>query len=267
MEKSASRVASVLSSTVLAAAVTLALGWPSRVNAVGDEEQSAQQQANLASQEQAPQNAALAQSESKIGDLVVSATLETSQTTPGRKVIRLECSNPTSGRIDGQIQVALTRSSGSGGERVMPTPRTAWRHKESIAVEPGATLVREVMMPKNIGAEVARIEKLQKAAEASETARYPNVYFGVVAEPLEMPATPGARNQVPQRLAVQKANDSVISASNVAPPVPVRSAVPVPLAAKASSASGVLTMPSKVPQQVAIRSKLSARLNSDPFDF
>lgn len=107
--------------------------------------------------------------------------------------MHLECNNPTAGRIEGKLQLALTRTSGSGGERVMPRPQIAWRHNESVEVEPGAKLVREVMLPKNIGAEVARIEKLQKAAEESATARYPNVYFGVVAEALEAPAAPAAR--------------------------------------------------------------------------
>jgi hypothetical protein len=264
MEKSLSRVTSVLSSTVFAAAVTLALGWPSRVNAVGDAEQAAQQQAQLANQAAAPENTALAQNESKIGDLVVSATLETSETAPGRKVIRLECNNPTAGRIDGQVRVALTRSSGSGGERVMPAPRTAWRHNESIAVEPGVTLVREVMLPKNVGAEVARIEKLQKAADESETARAPNVYFGVVAEPLEMPATPAARSNVQQRLAVQNAKNRVIAPPSSPPPAPQVSLAPASLAPKASSASGPVAMRSKGSQRA---SRLATKQNSDLFGF
>jgi hypothetical protein len=203
MQKATSRVASVLGSSVLAAAVTLALGWPSRVNAVGEAEQAVQQQAALANEEAAPQNAQLAQNESKIGDLEVMATLATSEKTPGRQVILLECNNPTEGRITGQLQVALTRTSGSGGERVMPTPRIAWRQSISVEVEPGAKLVREVMLPKNVGAEVARIEKLQLAAEESETARYPNVYFGVVAQPVENLVAPAVQRAAPQRLAKQ----------------------------------------------------------------
>lgn len=75
MQKVTSRVAPVVTSTVLAAAVTLALGWPSHVNAVGNEEQATQQQAELAKQEAAPENAKLEKDESKIGDLEVTATL------------------------------------------------------------------------------------------------------------------------------------------------------------------------------------------------
>jgi len=193
MQKVTSRVASVVTSTVLAASVTVALGWPSHVNAVGNEEQATKQQAELAKQEAAPENAKLEKDASKIGDLEVTATLAKSETSPGRQVVHLECNNPTAGRIEGKIQLALTRTSGSGGERVMPRPQIAWRHNETVEVEPGAKLVREVMLPKNIGAEVARIEKLQQAAEGSETARYPNVYFGVVAEALEAPVTPASR--------------------------------------------------------------------------
>lgn len=214
---------SVVSSTVLAAAVTLALGWPSRVNAVGDEEQAAQQQAELAKQQAAPENAALAQNESKIGDLDVTATLGTSETNPGREVILLECNNPTDGRIAGQIKLALTRTSGSGGERVMPTPQIAWRGNIAVDVEPGGKLVREVMLPKNIGAEVMRIAKLQKAAEESENVRYPNVYFGVDAEPIEPPA---ARNAVAQRLAKQMNKSNAVALANSAPTVPATSSAP-----------------------------------------
>jgi hypothetical protein len=215
MQKATSRVATLLTSTVLAAAVTLALGWPRHVNAVGNEEQAAQQQAELAKVQAAPENTNLTMNESKIGDLDVTATLVTSETTPGQRVVRLECNNPTEGRIAGKIQLALTRTSGSGAERVMPRPQVAWRHNESVAVEPGGKLVRDVMLPKNIGAEVARIEKLQKAAEESETARYPNVYFGVIAQALEAPAASAAstasalRPKASKLLAVHKSNISM----------------------------------------------------------
>jgi hypothetical protein len=229
MRKAGSIVVSVVSSTVLAAAVTLALGWPSRVNAVGDEEQAAQQQAELAKQQAAPENAALAQNESKIGDLDVTATLAMSETNPGREVILLECNNPTEGRIAGQVKLALTRTSGSGGERVMPTPQIAWRGNIAVDVEPGGKLVREVMLPKNIGAEVMRIAKLQKAAEESENVRYPNVYFGVDAQPVEPPAP---RNAVAQRLAKQMNKSNAVALVNSAPTVPAGSLAPASPATK-----------------------------------
>ncbi|HEY5960604.1 MAG TPA: hypothetical protein VIV60_28820, partial [Polyangiaceae bacterium] len=125
MEYSRSNLTGLFTSAALAAAVTLALGWPSRVNAVGNEEQATEQQAALATKTAAPENAALAQNESKVGDLNVTATLQPSEANPERQVIRLECNNPTQGRIEGVVQVALTRTSGSGRERVMPIPQIA----------------------------------------------------------------------------------------------------------------------------------------------
>jgi len=215
MEKSASRVASILSSTVIAAAVTLALGWPSHVNAVGNEEQAAEEQAQVAKAEAAPANAQLAQNAAKIGDLDVSATLGKSEASPGRQAILVECNNPTDGRITGEIQVALTRTSGSGGERVMPTPKIAWRQKIKVDVEPGGKLVRELLLPKNIGSYVAQIDKLREAADQSETARAPNVYFGAVAEAVEAPTVQHAQ---PQLAAMQKSN-SASAADSDAPAV------------------------------------------------
>jgi hypothetical protein len=220
MEKSRSQVTGILTSAALAAAVTLAVGWPSHVNAVGNDEQATEQQAALAVRADAPENSELGQNEYKVGDLEVTATLQPSEANAERQVIRLECNNPTQGRIEGVIQVALTRTSGSGGERVMPTPKIAWRHHENVAVEPGATLIREVTMPKIVSAEVARIAKLQKAAEQSETARYPNVYFGATAEAIDssMRVAKGKGPKRPNPGAVDAPTEVANSAPSVAEP-------------------------------------------------
>lgn len=214
MQKLDSRVASMLVSTVVAATVTVALGWPSHVNAIGNEEQAVQQQAALATQESAPANAALPKNGSKIGDLEVTATLVASESLPGRQAIRLECKNPTDGRIAGKVQVALTRTTGNSMERVMPRPQIAWRQIETVELEPGGSLVREVALPKNIGAEVARIEKARKAAEESETARYPNVYFDAIAGAVDAVNAVGAPSQGPRSLVRKPSKLSMMLPSN-----------------------------------------------------
>jgi len=185
-------VKSALPSTVLAAVVTLSLGWPSHVTAEGEEAQAAQQQTAVAKMAAAPENVALATNESKIGDLVVDATLVPSEGKSHLPMVRLACHNPTQGRISGRILVALTRTSGIPMERVMPTPQIAWRHPETVTVEPGADLVREIEMPKAIAGEVARIDRLRVLAENSENAKYPNVYYGVTADAIE-PQQPKSR--------------------------------------------------------------------------
>lgn len=201
MQLSTSRTATIVMSTVLAATVTLGIGWPRTVTAVGNEEQALAQQGELAQQQAAPENVALGKDQSKIGDLEVTAVLALSETAPDRQVIRLECNNPTEGRIAGRIQLALTRTKGNAMERVMPSPQIAWRHNETVEVAAGETLVREVALPNKIGAEVTRIARAQKLAEESESGKYPNVYYGVVAEAVEMPA---GKAPDPQRLALQK---------------------------------------------------------------
>jgi hypothetical protein len=164
---------------------------------VGAEEQAALQQGELAEAQQAPENADLDKNDAKIGDLNVTATLVTTETAPARKVIRLECQNPTHVKFSGKIQVALTRTKGSGMERVMPTPQIAWRHIETVDVAPGETFVREVSMPKNVSAEVLRIEKLREKAAESETARPPTVYYGAIAEALAPAAVPARSSSKP----------------------------------------------------------------------
>lgn len=189
MRKTTSSVSSSVIFGVLAASVTLFLGWPNRVNAVGEEEQAAQQQLEVAREAAAPTNAVLAKNESKIGDLDVTATLGTSVAKPGRQIIRLECHNPTEGRIAGKLQVALTRTNGNSMERVMPTPQIAWRQNEAVDIAAGETLVREIALPKIIGDEVARIEKARQKAGETDDALPPRVYFGVTAAALESAVT------------------------------------------------------------------------------
>jgi uncharacterized cupredoxin-like copper-binding protein len=185
-------------SAILAASMTLFLGWPSAVNAVGNEEQAVAQQSAVAAEQQAPQNAALAKNEAKVGDLSVTATLMPSEGAPMRKVIRLECENPTDSKIAGKIQVALTRTSGSAMGRVMPAPQLAWRHIETVSVAPGEKFVRELTLPTVISNEVVRVEKLQERAAESDDIRAPNVYYGAIAEALD-PSVPQASKQATRR--------------------------------------------------------------------
>jgi hypothetical protein len=177
----------------MAASLTLLLGWPAAVNAVGQGEEAALQQAEAAKDVQAPENVQLASNEAKIGDLNVTATLTTTETGSVRKVIMLECENPTTSKLSGKILVALTRTKGSGMERVMPTPQIAWRHIENVEVEPGGKILRELALPKGVGAEVLRVEKLQAKAAESETVRAPNVYYGAIAEAIESPVKPSPK--------------------------------------------------------------------------
>jgi hypothetical protein len=257
MEKATSKVTVVLTSTALAAAVTMVLGWPSHVNAGGNEELAVQQQAALAEREAAPENAELAQNASKIGDLTVTATLAQSETGSGRQIIRLECNNPTGNRIDGTIQVALTRTSGTGMERVMPAPKIAWRHNEKVAVEPGATLIRELVLPKNIGAEVARIEKQQKAAMESDRVRNPNVYFGVVADGIEPPSAVAAKGRASKRpsltIVPPDAPEAPTAVAAIAQPAqtdpPPKEAAAVSTASNASASNASSSRPSASPGQ------------------
>ena len=196
MSAQSSQITSFVLATTMAASVTLLLGWPSHVNAVGGAEQAARQQAELAEREASPPNVALARNEAKMGDLLVTAALVESEAADRHQVIRLECKNPTEQRISGKIQVELTRTTGSSMERVMPRPQIAWRHPEAVDVEPGQTLIREILLPKKIGAEVTRVAKARKHAEGSESARLPNIYFDVLAEPMDALAK---RSKAPRR--------------------------------------------------------------------
>ncbi len=179
------RVSSFMATAALAAAVTALMGWPSQVNADGKAKAAARQSSELAASEGAPKNAELANNESKVGELVISAELAVSDTTPGKRVIHLECNNPTSEKISGKVQVALLRTKGVPMERVMPTPQVAWRHPEVVEVEPGQTLTRDIPLPKDMGGEVARIDKARERAEGSDSIPYPNVYYSVNAMALE----------------------------------------------------------------------------------
>jgi hypothetical protein len=187
-------IRSTVVSSVMAASLTLLLGWPRAVNAVGQEEEAAVQQAEVAKEVQAPENVELANNEAKIDNLNVTATLITTEVGPARKVIMLECENTTTTKISGKLLVALTRTKGSGMERVMPTPQIAWRHIENVEVEPGGKIRRELTLPKSVGAEVLRVEKLHEKAAESETVRAPNVYYGAIAEAIESPAKPSSKS-------------------------------------------------------------------------
>ena len=186
MQPSLRRFSSFIATVTLAAAVTALVAWPSRVNADGKAKAAARQSSELATSEGAPKNTPLANNEAKVGELVISAELTESDATPGKRVVHLECRNPTTEKIGGKLEIELTRTSGVVAERVMPRPQIAWRHPETVEVEPGETLIRDIPLPKNIGAEVARVDKARERAEHSDTARFPAVYYGVYAMPTEV---------------------------------------------------------------------------------
>lgn len=181
MRHFASQVPSAVLASVLALSATVLLAWPSAVCAVGAEEKATEEQAELAEKQSAPQNSALAQNESKVGDLVVTATLIEGDGKKSLRQVHLECQNPTDSAITGKVELALTRTRGSGMERVMPTPQVAWRRQESVTVQPGETLTRDIALPKNIAGEVARVEKAREAALAKGEMPMPRVFFGVAA--------------------------------------------------------------------------------------
>ncbi len=185
MQLPLSRISSFMATVSLAAAVTALVGWPSRVNADGKAKAAARQSSQLATSEGAPQNAQLAKNEAKVGDLVISAELAESDASRGKRIVHLECRNPTTEKISGKLEIDLTRTNGVAAERVMPRPQIAWRHPEVVQIEPGETLTRDIPLPKNIGAEVTRIDKARERAEATGTGPYPSVYYGVYAMPLE----------------------------------------------------------------------------------
>lgn len=183
------KITSVLISGTLALSATLLLGWPSEVTAVGNEEQAVKDQSELAERKAAPQNVALAKDESKVGDLEVTATLTEGDAKQGLRIVHVECHNPTASKISGKVELALTRTRGSGMERVMPTPQVAWRHQVTVTVEPDQTWVRDVPLPKGIGAEVARIDKARAEAQQSDDKPSPRTFYGVTAVAIE-PQTP-----------------------------------------------------------------------------
>ncbi len=185
MPRPLTSISSFIGTATLAAAVTALLGWPARVNADGKAMAAVVQQSQLAEETRAPQNTKLANTEAKVGDLVISAELAKSDTAPGQRVVHLQCRNPTAQGISGNVEVELTRTRGVVMERVMPAPQIAWRHPETIAVEPGETLIRDVPIPKNLSNEIARIESAVERASRSDKLSPPNVYFGVYAEPIE----------------------------------------------------------------------------------
>lgn len=208
MSRHLSRLSSFIATASLAAAVTALMGWPRHVNADGKAKAAARQQSELAVAAGAPQNAALAKNEAKVGDLVISAELAASESTPGGRVVHLECRNPTAQRISGNIEIELTRTRGRAMERVMPLPQIAWRHPEPVAVEPGQTLTRDVALPKNIGSEVARIDKLRERASNSDSTPFPNTYYGVIAGPIEaVSGRPKGRRSVLTKSSVAMAPD------------------------------------------------------------
>jgi len=170
--------------------VTALLGWPARVNADGKAVAAAVQQSQVAEEARAPRNTKLANTEAKVGDLVISAELAKGDTTPGQRVVHLECRNPTAQRISGNVEIELTRMRGIPMGRVMQAPQIAWRHPESVVVEPGETLIRDVPIPKNFGDEIARIESAIERAEKSDKISPPKVYFGVYAEPMRTAGAP-----------------------------------------------------------------------------
>jgi hypothetical protein len=185
MPRPTARTSSFIATATLAAAVTALLGWPARVNADGKAMAAVVQQSQLAEETRAPQNTKLANNEAKLGDLVISAELAKSETTPGQRVVHLTCRNPTAQRISGNVDVELTRTRGIAMERVMPAPQIAWRHQESVAVDPGETLNRDVPIPKALSAEIARIDSANERAARSDKLSPPNIYFGVYAAPIE----------------------------------------------------------------------------------
>lgn len=191
-------ITSSIATATLTAVVTVLLGWPSHVNADGKAKAAARRQSELALSARAPQNAPLAKNDAKVGDLIISAELVQSDTTPGGRVVHLECRNPTAHRISGNVQVELTRTTGVVMERVMPRPQIAWRHPESVAVDPGETMIRDIPLPKNIGGEVARIDKARERATSSDSVAYPSTYYGVTAIPIEPggPRRPNNRNSL-----------------------------------------------------------------------
>ena len=200
---------SFIATTTVATAVTAFVGWPSHVNADGQAKAAARQQSELAVAAGAPQNASLEKNEAKLGDLVISAELARSDTTPGGRVVHLECRNPTAQRISGNVEIELTRTRGLAMERVMPQPQIAWRHPESVSVDPGETLVRDVPLPKNIGGEVARIDKARERAENSDSGSYPTTYYAVTAMPTGASgARPKARVNSPSKPSLTLASRS-----------------------------------------------------------
>jgi hypothetical protein len=200
---------SFIATATIAAAVTTLVGWPSQVNADGKAKAAARQQSKLAVAAGAPQNAPLAKNEAKLGDLVISAELAPSDTTTAGRVVHLECRNPTAQRISGNVEIELTRTRGLAMERVMPQPQIAWRHPESVSVEPGETLIRDVPLPKNIGKEVARIDEARERAENSDSVPSPSTYYGVTATPLDASgARPKARVMAPSKPSLTLASRS-----------------------------------------------------------
>ncbi len=194
------RVACV--SFVATLSVTFLFAWPSSVNAVGQELQAEKEQAELAKEQAAPPNTPLAKNEARVDALTVTATLETAAAQSPHKVIRLECHNPTNDSISGKVRVMLTRTAGTGMERVMPTPQIAWNNLVAVTVPPRDTVIQTIALPKAIGAEVLRIDAQREKAMNSENVSMPKVYYDAVAEAV----VPGQSNAT-QRARLSKARN------------------------------------------------------------
>lgn len=208
-----SNVTTSIVSALLVASVTLALGWPSQVNAVGEEEQAAAQQSAQAKAQAAPANTTLRKDESRIDELTVSATLVTSESDPQRRAIRLECQNPTEHPITGQLRVSLTRTEGSARERVMPQPRVVWSQPQTVAVEAGGSVTREIPLPKQFADQVGGTPRPGKTAKLDKRPSFPRVYFDVIAEPIEHAPQRAKVSSLQPKASFSKANRSKLASN------------------------------------------------------
>lgn len=254
--RSISSLTSFIVSGLLAAAGTLFVGWPSVVDAEAPEAEAAEVGSATATAVNAPQNAELRANESKIGDLVVSATL--TEAAPGRHVIHLECENPTAMLIAGNVHLEMGRNDGMPMGRVEPPPTIVWRRNEAVKVPAGETVVREIALPTQFSKEMNRLAKLHRAAEDNPNIIPPYVYYSAMAYPV----VPNAAADSNNRVALRKGANSLAAARPTDGEQPeiaeAPAAAPLPLAAsEAASPVAKTSSPATVPAALGARPVLT----------
>ncbi len=176
-----STLVSFLMSGSLAAASTVLFGLPNPVEAEDPANEASRLGAAQAASVNAPENAELRANESRLGDLVVNASLI--EVESGQYSIRLDCSNPTDRRLAGDVHVELGRNDSFPMARVEPPPKIVWRKNVSIQVGPRRDVVQELKLPVQFSKEMARLAQLQRAAETDPNIVLPPTSFSAMAYP------------------------------------------------------------------------------------
>ncbi len=191
----------LVKSALVAFAATLLIGRSPDLQATGAKEAAVAEAQAQATATEAPASEALRVGESRVDALEITSELVDDPANPGRIAIHLEAKNPTDQEIRTRCVVALERSTGNPMSRVSSPSTTAWEHTEELEVAPGATITRDLSLPKAVSAAVTKARKAAETAEAKGVLLSRYVSYDVTATPKPMAAARARAGADPVKLA------------------------------------------------------------------